>query len=214
MELPDLRVLKRGKWGDSAAWEQVFKALMPCALDVARNTLCDSLQMMAEDVASIAFQHLYKYRNHLKSTSQLRPLLIVITGRVACSLLRYHLAQKRPDGSIVPPSSDSLINFIEGDLKVPLTMEQMEDLNEMAQIISQLAKSIPDKIKEVLFACFLEEKSDKEIATMLGLAASSIPVMRKRGIDAMRAALLTNPKLLSEVKDLLRLSIWMIVFLG
>lgn len=207
MSLPNIAALKRG---DDAAWEQVYNALISHAIAVAHRKLGQSTQMMEKDVAHIAFQKLFERRKRLKSTSELKPLLIVIAYRVSCSLLRYHLAEKRRDGAIVHPTSESLTHFIENTLRAPDTRKEMETQTAMAGIIAQLVDKLPEKLKAVLIASFLEEKSDKEIAASLGLAASSIPVMRMRGLQDLREALFKNQKLLSDAIDVLRLCIWMI----
>ena len=207
MNLPDLEVLKRG---DDIPWEQVYNALIPHAIAVAHDKLGQSLQMLEKDIAHIAFQKLFERRKRLKSTSELKPLLVVIAYNRSCSLLRYHLAAKRPDGKIIPPPTESLTHFIENTLKAPDTHKEVADQEAMAKVISQLVDGLSDKLKAVLIASFLEERTDKEIAASLGLASSSIPVMRKRGLEDMRAALFKDSNLLSEARDLLRLCMWMI----
>lgn len=193
LTLPTVQSLRDG---DEAAWMIVYEWLWPKALAVASNKLRFSTSTDAEDVASIALQHLVDHVEKVSATEDLLPLTLAITHNQTVQLIRYNKAEKRD-----VRATDSLGEF---DVPAPSASLSELDLQELRTLIESLQKTLSPKAASVLGDFYLKGLTQREIAKRNNLALNSVGVNITRSLQRIREVMGKNPTLMKEIQVAMR----------
>ena len=193
LTLPTVQSLRDG---DEAAWMIVYEWLWPKALAVASNKLRFSTSTDAEDVASIALQHLVDHVEKVSATEDLLPLTLAITHNQTVQLIRYNKAEKRD-----VRATDSLGEF---DVPAPSASLSELDLQELRALIESLQKTLSPKAASVLGDFYLKGLTQREIAERNKLALNSVGVNITRSLQRIREVMGKNPTLMKEIQVAMR----------
>jgi RNA polymerase sigma factor (sigma-70 family) len=193
LTLPTVQSLRDG---DEAAWMIVYEWLWPKALAVASNKLRFSTSTDAEDVASIALQHLVDHAEKVSATEDLLPLTLAITHNQTVQLIRYNKAEKRD-----VRATDSLGEF---DVPAPSASLSELDLQELRTLIESLQKTLSPKAASVLGDFYLKGLTQREIAERNKLALNSVGVNITRSLQRIREVMRKNPTLMKEIQVAMR----------
>ena len=193
LTLPTVQSLRDG---DEAAWMIVYEWLWPKALAVASNKLRFSTSTDAEDVASIALQHLVDHVEKVSATEDLLPLTLAITHNQTVQLIRYNKAEKRD-----VRATDSLGEF---DVPAPSASLSELDLQELRTLIESLQKTLSPKAASVLGDFYLKGLTQREIAKRNKLALNSVGVNITRSLQRIREVMGKNPTLMKEIQVAMR----------
>jgi len=188
-----------------AAWETVFEDLYPVAHDVIRMILPGNLEAEVEDVALEALEALVGQVGRLKSSQELRPLVIRISRNKAIDRLKYFLAQKRMRS--IELSIDS---FAETGIELSDGRNQFSIVDELSirglkELLNALGVNARTQYWEVLLDVYLCDLSEDDVARKRGISSQSVRKYIQRGLDEIRNSLMSNSVLKEELKDLLNI---------
>lgn len=182
MSAPGLHALQQG---DADAWDEAFHWLWPTVFAVAQWKLQPYLPNEAEDVAIEALEELVEKVLEVGSAEELKPLAASIAHHRAVSLLRERFAKKRGQGKtgpLDPPMEDGSSPPEPASDNSPLAdLEQ----KELAQRLSASLAELKPPLGELLSDFFLHGLRYEEIARKRGVAAGSVGVYLKRGLEAL-----------------------------
>lgn len=199
--MPEIDALREGS---AEAWEMVFKTLYPSLFNAAKGVIGSCPGVEAEDVALETLEELPEIIHKIASADGLAPLAISIAHNKAASAMRAYFSQKRGGGK-----TDSLDGLAEnGEPKVDAggqekPLEKLEH-RELAALLGELLRALPDKIRGILDLFYLEGLTQAEIAEKLGLPTGTVGSYLSRARTALRAAAETQPKILQELLGYLR----------
>jgi RNA polymerase sigma factor (sigma-70 family) len=183
VNVPDLRALQTG---EADAWDEAFRWLWPTVFAVAQLKLQPYFPQEAEDAAIEALEELVEKVHSVRIAEELKPLAASIAHNRAVSLLRERFAKKRGEGktgSLEAPTDEEGTQHEPASSNTPL-----DDLDqkELAQRLGKSLTELKPPLGEVLSDFFLHGLRYEEIARKRGVAAGSVGVYLKRGLEAMR----------------------------
>lgn len=171
-------LIERSRNGDAAAFEQLVIAHQGLALRVAHVVVRDHAE--AEDVTQDAFVKAYGALTRFKPGAPFRPWLLKIVRNEALNRVR---GSKRRERLMLRTGSDPVSV---GAAPSPETEVVSDD--ERARLLSAIDQ-LPDKYRSVLVHRYLLELSERDTATVLGIAPGTVKSRVSRGLDRLRGLL-------------------------
>ena len=119
--------------------------------------------------------------------------------------LREHFAVKRGGGTV-----ESLDEHLKNGMDPERGPEPDKEVAELerAKLILFLQKELKPQHREMLTDFYVSGLSYEEISEKHGFAVNSVGAYLKLGIETMRKFLEKTPRLMSEVRALLRVILW------
>jgi RNA polymerase sigma factor (sigma-70 family) len=183
MNAPDLIALRAGR---TEAWDEAFEWLWPVVFAVAQLKLQPFLPHEVEDVAIEALEELIEKVQSVRTAEELKPLAASIAHHRAVSLLRERFAKKRGEGrteSLEAVTGENGVGHEAASGDSPLgNLEQ----KELAERLTKMLAELKPPMGEILSDFHLHGLRYEEIAKKRGMAAGSVGVYLKRGLEAMR----------------------------
>ena len=140
----------------------------------------------AEDVAIEALEELVPKVREVKTVEELRPLAASIAHHRAVSLLRERFAKKRGAGKtepLEPVQAESGADCPAPTADSPLAALERK---ELAECLSRTLSELKPPQGAILTDFFLKGLSYEEITRKHGMAAGSVGVYLKRGLETLR----------------------------
>lgn len=162
------------KTGDQFAFTQVFDHFYGPLCGFANYILQDKCS--AQDVVSDVFIKLWEKGGEFSSIYSLKGWLFVTT-RNTCYNVRKHVKRHNT-------LTDECFNFIAG-----FTREQQIVRVEQINAVISRVDTLPPKCKTVFHLSFFQGFSDIQIATLCGIAVSTVKNQRARAIKLLRKKL-------------------------
>ena len=201
VSIPDLSALQRR---DDAAWECAHNWLWPVARQVAQRTLGSILPDAVDDTAIEALEQVVEKISTLHSVEELKPLTASIAHNLAVTRLREHSTQKRGQGQTQsldavnadgeplhdPPAPESPLNAVEQ--------------NEFPGFLGQLLKVLKPEPRGLITDYLLGGLNYQQLAEKYSRPIGSIGTTMKRGLESIRKAIESCPKLRNEVQSYLQ----------
>lgn len=195
------------KQGDRDAWDETFDWLWPTVLAVANLKLQPFLPAEAEDVAIEALEELVEKVQEVRTIEELKPLAASIAHNRAVSLLRERFAKKRGEGKITsldkPLDAPDDAHPVKEVAAEPRTLDTLDQI-ELTGLLVELQRCIKPESQFVVADFFVRGLSYQQIADKHNLAIGTVGVYLKRGLEALRKAAQSRPKLLKELEGFLR----------
>ncbi len=167
---------------DESAFETLMARHGPMVLGVCRRVLGDP-----HDAAD-AFQAVFLVLAH-KADSIGRPQ--------ALGSWLYRIAQRAAVRAKVERDRRRARESILDDLPVPDTVEELA-WHELRPVLDEEVNRLPQKYRDVVLCCYLQEKTYTEAAKSLGLAAGTVSSRLARARDILRKRLLRRGLALSS----------------
>jgi RNA polymerase sigma factor (sigma-70 family) len=167
---------------DESAFETLLARHGPMVLGVCRRVLGD-----AHDAAD-AFQAVFLVLAH-KADSIGRPQ--------ALGSWLYRIAQRTAVRAKIERDRRRARESILDDLPAPETVEELA-WHELRPVLDEEVNRLPQKYRDVVLCCYLQEKTYTEAAKSLGLAAGTVSSRLARARDLLRKRLLRRGLALSS----------------
>lgn len=168
----DHLLLQGLKRGDDAAFDHLFRAYFTGMSRYANSIIKDP--QSAEDIAQECLETLWRRRKNLPDIQSINAYLY------RSVLLQCYKWMKGRKFSPSPAESDA---------HEPPVLQAIV-ASETARKLYNLLDTLPKSQQEVIRLHYLEEKSTREIATLLDIAVDSVRKQRTRALLALRKAII------------------------
>jgi RNA polymerase sigma factor (sigma-70 family) len=177
-------------------WDSAFQSLWPIAYRAAWRHLKKSFPSDVEDIAIISIGEVREKIKQVSSFAKLEALTAVIARRNAFDHLRRMEAIRRGGGKIEsiegydPPAPDDPLASI--------------DALDMARLLSELMGKLSKQHCKVLKAYYLDGMKQTQLAALFPMPIGTVGTTLRRAIEQLREELAGNPKLMKELRELLK----------
>ncbi|WP_162915341.1 RNA polymerase sigma factor [Paraflavitalea soli] len=153
----------------------------------------------AQDIVSNAFEHCWKVKEKFDTQAAMQKYLYAICRSRSYNFLKYGSGFKNKKELIVK-DLEALAQVVSADDEVTRNTMINEHLEEMHKALQQL----PDQKRSIIQLAFLEELSNDEVASQLGITPLHVRVAKSKALAQLRN-LLQN-KILLDACALILLS--------
>jgi len=171
----DADLIAAARSGDADAYGVLYERHAAAARRLASQivkTPADADDVVAETFARV----LYALRNGNGPVEAFRPYLLTAVRRVAIDLVSGQRRQIPTDDADLP------------DPGLPFADPAVADLDR--SLITRAFWSLPERWRSVLWHTEIEESKPAEVATLLGLSANGVSVLRRRAREGLTQAYL------------------------
>ena len=159
---------------NDSAFEQQSRRLWQKAYDASRSQGADGMQ--AEDIAQEVMLRLWQMRHDLDRYQSPEMLARLMGKRLTINLLRRKNAISLDSQSLMLTTSDR-------------SPQELLEEEENSKWLEQRLRTLPDHQYAILYMRQVEQRSYKEIASLLGFEVSSVRTLLSRARKALLEAL-------------------------
>ena len=141
----------------------------------------------AADLAQETFVRVYQHRSRFDARQKFSTWLYAIASNLVRS--RYRWRARHPEVSLDAPQSETRNEFRNYLPETASTPSEMLESSERAQAISKAVAALPEELRLPLVLAEYEEKSQAEIAEILGCTVKAVETRIYRARKQLRSAL-------------------------
>lgn len=170
------QLIDRFNNGHPAAFTSLYHQFYPAVFFYVKKIVTDTAQ--AEDITAETFIKFWNSRGRFENEHNIAAFLRVTAKNASIDWLRK--SKKHREGA------NSLARLNSTEMHVDLH----EDIRaEVLRLVQEEIDRLPPKIKRVFVLAYFYEKSNEEIATMLGIQNQSVRNHKARAVKLLRLSL-------------------------
>lgn len=186
----ELRLLQRLQAGDTEAFETLFQRYSPKVSQQVMHLLGNASE--AEEVLQEVFLTVYEKARTFRGDAAFSTWLYRLTANAALSRLRYH--RRHPHVSLdehLPSFRDDGHHLLRPVVDWSADLEDDIAMAEIQRLLRQAIETLAPLDKAVVVMSDLEELSNREIGTILGLSVPAVKARLHRARLCLRGQLAT-----------------------
>lgn len=161
-------LIKKLATGNPVAFKDIFNLFYPRMLGYCKLFVKD--HFLAEDLVQECFVQLWNKRKTLNPEGNIERLLFVMLRNHCLNYLRDH----RMDNNSIE-FQEKYVNKLQYVYHIDFIGEEEKSLEEQLSIsLNEAINNLPNRQKEVFFKTKIENHSQKEVATELGITVKAI----------------------------------------
>jgi len=186
-ELDEETLLAGLRAGDERAYEQMVRVLggrmMAVAMRIVRN------EEDARDVVQTGYLSAFQSLNRFQGGCRLSTWLHRIV--VNAALMKLRSRRRRPEESIEPllPTYLDDGHHAEQFSKSDLPADELLEQEEMRAVVRACIEQLPDRYRSILVMRDIEDISNAEVASMLGVTPNAVKIRLHRARQALTTLL-------------------------
>lgn len=154
--------------GNPVAFMDVFNLFYPRMLGYCKIFVKD--YFLAEDLVQECFVQLWNKRKTLNTEGNIERLLFVMLRNHCLNFLRDHRVEYRN-----VEFQEKYVNKLENVYQIDFLGEEENSLEEQLSVsLNEAINNLPNRQKEVFFKTKIENHSQKDVATELGITVKAI----------------------------------------
>lgn len=170
------------RYGDSDAFETVFKSYYPALLNYGLKFNKDEEEI--KDCIQTLFLNIWERRSFLSSSNSIRNYLLASLRRLILKRMKIHVP-------LVELDIENLGFHVE--LSTEGRMIQDEELAQNVDLIQKAIINLPARQREALYLKFYSNQSFAEVAAVMNISTRAVYKLIYKALDTLGAAL--NPQL-------------------
>lgn len=161
-------LIKELATGNPDAFMDVFNLFYPRMLGYCKIFVKD--YFLAEDLVQECFVQLWNKRKTLNTEGNIERLLFVMLRNHCLNFLRDHRVEYRN-----VEFQEKYVNKLENVYQIDFLGEEENSLEEQLSVsLNEAINNLPNRQKEVFFKTKIENHSQKDVATELGITVKAI----------------------------------------
>jgi RNA polymerase sigma-70 factor (ECF subfamily) len=170
-------LLKRVQSSDMEAFKTLFEEFQPILFRNVLYRVRD--EDLAHDILQETFIKVWQHRGSIKPHLPLLPYILHISTNLIRDHLKYALVRSKYDPQSEPPSASSFDN--------PEQTARVHILEE--KLIRVINTRLPEKCRTVFLLSRFEDKTNNDIAALLGLSPKTVENHITRALKVLRREL-------------------------
>lgn len=172
------------KNGDERAFEALFKEISGSLCYYAYQITND--HFMSQEIVQDVFLKIWQNRNQIVIRGSLKAYLYLTTHNIAINTLIKNNTRKNSVSKLI---SNDLWKDLEATLEMnPFLLEKLE-ADEINKTIEKTINDLPQQCREIFSLSRLQNKTNKEISTLLNIAEGTVRTQIFRALEKIEEAL-------------------------
>ena len=188
-----MMLLKRGKDGDIALFEEIYTTYFPLLYNYAFTITKDRAE--AEDAVGDVFLKLWENRHLLIIETSVKSYLFKSVYNLCINILQREEVRQKYENYI---KHLQYVNENDSDYPLSTLIE-----NELTEILREAIEKLPPQCRKIFEMSRTEQLSHEEIARELGISINTVHMQIKRAITKLRI----------ELKDFLEIFLPLVIIL-
>ncbi|MHA4806567.1 RNA polymerase sigma factor [Flavitalea flava] len=187
MEHPDNDLIVQFTRGSTQAFTTIYNEYYLSLYRFAKRFIID--QGTAEDITADIFARLWKKRTDFGSIKNIKAFLYVSIRNACLDFLRSQQRQNLKQAELIYLlQQETETGFLQDDIAAEVLKEIYKEI-----------ENLPKSCKKVFLLSYIEERSNTEIAGILGISNQSVRNYKQRAIKILRISLLSKNALVTTL---------------